>query len=333
MREKIKNGKWKYALALFAAAFFWGTTFAAQSIGADYVGPFTYLTIRSYIGTLFLLPFIFGKKLFQKRGNDTTETITGSCSYTETGAENCDDSRNPSDASDQTGHIQSFFTAHPLLTAGVCCGFLLFASSALQQYGIQYSTAANASFITAMYVVIVPLLALFGGKKPGVRIWISVVLCVIGLYLLCMKGGFTISYGDFFLLLCALGFSFQIMTINHFSTQVDGLKLAASEFFAEAVFATVCMLLFEHPDSENLIKAMPSILYAGIFSNGIAYTCQIIGQKHVNPTVASLIMCLESVFGTLSGWLILHETLTIRELSGCVVMFAAILLCTIPTKK
>ncbi|MCR5129448.1 MAG: DMT family transporter [Lachnospiraceae bacterium] len=302
-------------MALFAAAFFWGTTFAAQSIGADYVGPFTYLTIRSYIGTVFLLPFIFGKSLLEKRkpepsGQPATIAV-----------------------SDESSAKQSFFTAHPLLTAGVCCGFLLFASSALQQYGIQYSTAANASFITAMYVVIVPILSLFGGKKPGIRIWISVVLCVIGLYLLCMKGGLTISYGDFFLLLCALGFSFQIMTINHFSTRVDGLKLAASEFFAEAVFATVCMLLFEHPNAENLMKAMPSILYAGIFSNGIAYTCQILGQKHVNPTVASLIMCLESVFGTLSGWLILHEVLSAREVAGCIVMFAAILLCTIPSKK
>ena len=315
MSAKLRNGKWKYALALFAAAFFWGTTFAAQSIGADYVGPFTYLTIRSYIGTVFLLPFIFGKSLYKKRESEPSGQQATAAVSNESSAKH------------------SFFTAHPLLTAGVCCGFLLFASSALQQYGIQYSTAANASFITAMYVVIVPILSLFGGKKPGIRIWISVVLCVIGLYLLCMKGGLTISYGDFFLLLCALGFSFQIMTINHFSTRVDGLKLAASEFFAEAIFATVCMLLFEHPNAENLMKAMPSILYAGIFSNGIAYTCQILGQKHVNPTVASLIMCLESVFGTLSGWLILHEILSAREVAGCVVMFVAILLCTIPAKK
>ncbi|MCR5129444.1 MAG: DMT family transporter [Lachnospiraceae bacterium] len=317
MSAKLKNGKWKYALALLAAAFFWGTTFAAQSIGADYVGPFTYLTIRSYIGTVFLLPFIFGRSFFAKKKNpDTTENT-----------------EKPDPAALSKPTENGFLIRHSLLIAGVCCGFLLFASSALQQYGIQYSTAANASFITAMYVVIVPLLALFGGKKPGARTWISVVLCVIGLYLLCMKGGFSISYGDFFLLLCALGFSFQIMTINHFSTRVDGLKLAACEFFAEAVFATAGMLLFEHPDKAALMKAMPSILYAGIFSNGIAYTCQIIGQKHVNPTVASLIMCLESVFGTLSGWLILHEVLSIREISGCVVMFGAILLCTIPAKK
>ncbi len=296
----LKNRKFKYALALLAAAFFWGTTFAAQSIGADYVGPFTYLTIRSYIGTAFLLPFIFGRSVYAKGKN--TET--------------------PADTE-----------KHPLLTAGVCCGFFLFASSALQQYGIGYSTTANASFITAMYVVIVPLLSLFLGRKPGIRIWLSVILCVAGLYLLCMKDGFTLSYGDVFLLLCALGFSLQIMTINHFSPKVDGLKLSASQFFTVAILATVCMLLFEHPEKDALIKAMPSILYAGIFSNGIAYTCQIIGQKHVNPTVASLIMCLESVFGTLSGWLVLHEVLSIREISGCVVMFGAILLCTIPAKK
>lgn len=296
----LKNRKFKYALALLAAAFFWGTTFAAQSIGADYVGPFTYLTIRSYIGTAFLLPFIFGRSVYAK-GKNTEK---------------------PADTEKR-----------PLLTAGVCCGFFLFASSALQQYGIGYSTTANASFVTAMYVVIVPLLSLFLGRKPGVRVWISVILCVAGLYLLCMKEGFTLSYGDIFLLVCAFGFSLQIMTINHFSPKVDGLKLSASQFFTVAILATVCMLLFEHPEKDALIKAMPSILYAGIFSNGIAYTCQIIGQKHVNPTVASLIMCLESVFGTLSGWLVLHEVLSIREISGCVVMFGAILLCTIPAKN
>jgi drug/metabolite transporter (DMT)-like permease len=300
MNPIIRNRKFKYAPALLAAAFFWGTTFAAQSIGADYVGPFTYLTIRSYIGTAFLLPFIIGRSVYAKKKNVETSDTTDS---------------------------------KTLLTAGVCCGFFLFASSALQQYGIGYSTTANASFVTAMYVVIVPLLSLFLGRKPGVRVWISVILCVAGLYLLCMKEGFTLSYGDIFLLLCAFGFSLQIMTINHFSPKVDGLKLSASQFFTVAILATICMLLFEHPEKDALIKAMPSILYAGIFSNGIAYTCQIIGQKHVNPTVASLIMCLESVFGTLSGWLVLHEVLSIREISGCVVMFGAILLCTIPAKK
>ena len=279
------------------------------------MGPFTYLTIRSYIGTVFLLPFIFGRSFYANKKNPEKQENPAS---SKTG--------NPLSARDR------FFIRHPLLIAGICCGFFLFGSSALQQYGIGYSTTANASFITAMYVVIVPLLSLFLGRKPGIRIWISVALCVTGLYLLCMKDGFTLSYGDFFLLLCALGFSLQIMTINHFSPKVDGLKLAASEFFTVAILATVCMLLLEHPDRDALIKAMPSILYAGIFSNGIAYTCQIIGQKHVNPTVASLIMCLESVFGTLSGWLVLHEVLSIREIAGCVVMFGAILLCTIPAK-
>ena len=316
MNPIIKNRKLKYALALLAAAFFWGTTFAAQSIGADYVGPFTYLTIRSYIGTAFLLPFIFGRSVYAKGKNTKTPENTP-----------------PSKTGETASPKNSFFARHPLLTAGVCCGFFLFASSALQQYGIGYSTTANASFVTAMYVVIVPILSLFLGRKPGVRVWISVILCVAGLYLLCMKEGFTLSYGDIFLLLCAFGFSLQIMTINHFSPKVDGLKLSASQFFTVAILATICMLLFEHPEKDALVKAMPSILYAGIFSNGIAYTCQIIGQKHVNPTVASLIMCLESVFGTLSGWLVLHEVLSIREISGCVVMFGAILLCTIPAKK
>ncbi len=285
-------------LALFAAAFFWGTTFAAQSIGAEYVGPFTYLTIRSYIGTLFLLPFILLRSHFRKKSG-----------------------------------IPVGPGKHSLIKAGLCCGLFLFIASALQQYGIGYSSTANASFITAMYVVIVPVISLFFGKKPGTSLWISVVLCVVGLYLLCMTDSLKLSYGDFFLLLCAFGYTFQIMTINYFSPKVDGLKLSAAQFFTVAVISTVCMILFEKPDPALLYKALPTMIYAGIFSNGIAYTCQIIGQKRVKPTVASLIMCLESVFGTLSGYLILHERLTSRKILGCILMFAAIILCTIPSRN
>ncbi|MBR1471745.1 MAG: DMT family transporter [Lachnospiraceae bacterium] len=329
MNTETNRFPFKYALALLAAAFFWGTTFAAQSIGAGYVGPFTYLTVRSYIGTLFLLPFIFGRSLAEQSVPQAERSRRARLPKATFSSRAGADKENL--LSHKT-HKSGFLKRHPLMIAGACCGIFLFLSSALQQYGIAFSSTANASFITAMYVVIVPLLTLFTGKKPGGRIWFSVVLCVAGLYLLCMKDGFSISYGDFFLLLCAVGFSLQIMTVNHFSPRVDGLKLSASQFFTVALLSTVCMFCFERPDMSSLWQAMPSMLYAGIFSNGIAYTCQIIGQRHVNPTVASLIMCLESVFGTLSGWLVLHEQLSIKELAGCVLMFAAILLCTIPAR-
>ena len=306
MSENIKSGSAKYVIALFIAAFFWGTTFVAQSIGAKDVSAFTFLACRSYIGTLFLLPFIIfrDKKAMKKKP----------------------EAYNPEKTRERS-------RLH--LKAGAICGALLFLASFCQQYGIEYTTTAKASFITTLYVVIVPIFSIFIGKKPAAKIWIAVIFSVAGLYLLSISGSLKISLGDSFVMLCSVIFALQIMSVNHYSPKTDSLKLSCCMFMTVAVLATASMYIFEHPTFSSIYKALPAILYAGILSNGVAYTCQVIGQKGVNPTVASLIMCLESVFGALSGWVALHEGLSARELIGCVLMFTAILIAELklPTKN
>ncbi|MBR6258238.1 MAG: DMT family transporter [Lachnospiraceae bacterium] len=287
--------------ALLAAAFFWGTTFVAQNLGAGNVGTFTFLALRSILGTVIVSGIIAIRKTILSKEKESEETKK-----------------------------QSFSS---VLVAGICCGICLFLGSALQQYGIELyvqdndtAGTAKASFITSMYVVMVPVLSVFFKKKPGIKVWIAALICVAGLYLLCLSGGMRFTRGDIFELLCALGFSLQIMVVGHFSERVSSLMLSAMEFAATAVIATVCMFIFEKPDMASVGAAMPAILYAAVFSNSIAYTCQIYGQKRVKPAVASLIMCLESVFGVLSGWLILHENLSLRQVGGCMLIFAALLL-------
>ncbi len=333
------------ALALFAAAFFWGTTFVAQSLGAGNVGTFTFLTMRSFLGTALVVLVILIRNSIIRRGRSKkrTDTLTGG-SETDTKA-GADITTGESDMNagadtvsgeNRAGAVFPASTGRDVFVAGVCCGLCLFFASALQQYGIglyvldgDNGGTAKSSFITAMYVVIVPLLSIFRGKKPEARIWGAVLLCVIGLYLLCLGDGLNFSRGDLFEILCALGFSVQIMTVDHFSGKVDGLALSATEFFTTGVASLLCMLLFERPDFVSIQKAMPAILYAAVFSNSIAYTCQIYGQKGVKPALASMIMCLESVFGVLSGVIILHEELGSRQIIGCALMFAALLLAEI----
>lgn len=321
-RERItglekQETKVSSALALFAAAFFWGTTFVAQSLGAGNVGTFTFLTLRSFLGTALVL-LVIGIRTVLLRGKARSVKESG-------------EDKTAGKAVDQ-GKVQTN-VGRDVLVAGACCGLCLFLASALQQYGIGLYVidadpggTAKSSFITAMYVVIVPVLSIFRGKRPEARIWGAVALCVAGLYLLCLSGGLRFSRGDIFEILCALGFSVQIMTVDRFSRRVDGLKLSAAEFFTTGVASLIGMLLFEHPEIGAVQKAMPAILYAAVFSNSIAYTCQIYGQKGVRPALASMIMCLESVVGVLSGVIVLHETLGGRQILGCVLMFAALLL-------
>ncbi|MCR5147375.1 MAG: DMT family transporter [Eubacterium sp.] len=304
--QKNTESSPKHVTALFVAAFFWGTTFVAQSIGSKNVDAFTYLTCRSYIGTLFLLPFIFfrDKAASQKNPeNYTPEKKKAS----------------------RKNHAK----------AGIICGFFLFAASFSQQYGIAFTTTAKASFITTMYVVIVPVLSIFIGKKPSARIWIAVLFSVSGLYFLSIKGALQISLGDGMVMLCSVLFALEIMSVNHFTSKTDSLKLSCCMFFTVAILSTISMFIFENPTLTGIGKALPAILYAGIFSNGVAYTCQVIGQKGVSPSIASLIMCLESVFGALSGCIIQGERLSGRELLGCVLMFTAVLIAEVklPQRK
>lgn len=292
-----------HTFLLLLTAFLWGTTFVAQRTGAELVGPFTFLAMRSWIAVLFLTPVIpLMDRLYARRGMAD---------------------RKPRSGPDRL----------LLLKGGILCGMMLGAASAAQQIGIGYTTASKAGFITALYVVLVPLLSIFLNKRPSPQIWACVLLALFGLYLLCMKtGSITLQLGDAWVLSCAFLFAVQILILSHYSPLLDPVRLSRMQFLVVAVLSTIFMFLFEHPTAENIRLGLPAILYAGIFSSGIAYTLQIIGQAGVNPTVASLVMSLESVFSAISGWLILHERMSVRELAGALLMFLAILFAQIEMK-
>ena len=301
---------------LLLCAMIWGFAFSAQSIGAEYVGPWTFLAARAWIGVATLLVFIGIRKLIVVR------TDEGRLAY--------------EDAHSAPGAAGGgrYDDLRPVIIAGAAAGVLLCLASVLQQAGIAYTTVAKSSFITAMYVVIVPLISMLSGNKPGGKIWAAVGLSVAGLYLLSFAGGpESVNTGDLMTLGCAFLFSLQIICINHFVNRLDGLLLSCSEFFFEALVATAGMLLFEKPSISALLPAMTAVLYAGVMSNGVAYTLQIIGQRDFDPTVASLCMCMESVFGVLGGFILLGQTLSAREIAGCALMFFSLLTAELPVKK
>ena len=297
MEKKLdKRGELLHTLALLVCAAIWGSAFVAQSVGAEYVGAFTFLAVRNWIAVVFLIPVIFVRDtILKKRGRPSVRPAN---------------------------RTQRRF----LLMGGAACGFFLCAASAFQQVGILYTTTAKAGFITALYVVIVPILSVFFGKSVKSRIWMCVALAVLGLYLLCMRGELSLSFGDGVVLVCAFLFACQIMTVDYFAPQVDTVRLSQTQFLVTALLSTVCMLLFEDLSTDSLIRALPSIAYAGVMSSGVAYTLQIIGQQNLNPAIASITMSLESVFAALAGWIVLGQSMTVRELAGCVLMFAAIIL-------
>ena len=297
MEKKLdKRGELLHTLALLVCAAIWGSAFVAQSVGAEYVGAFTFLAVRNWIAVVFLIPVIFVRDtILKKRGRPSVRPANRT-------QRRC------------------------LLTGGAACGFFLCAASAFQQVGIRYTTTAKAGFITALYVVIVPILSVFFGKSVKSRIWMCVALAVLGLYLLCMRGELSLSFGDGVVLVCAFLFACQIMTVDYFAPQVDTVRLSQTQFLVTALLSTVCMLLFEDLSTDSLIRALPSIAYAGVMSSGVAYTLQIIGQQNLNPAIASITMSLESVFAALAGWIVLGQSMSFRELAGCVLMFAAIIL-------
>ena len=289
----------KNAFMLILTAFIWGTAFVAQSVGMDYLGPFTFNGVRSLIGGVALIPCIW---ILQKL-NDKSDPVT--------------EERNRKD----------------LLIGGISCGVLLFAASSLQQVGIQYTTAGKAGFITAFYIVFVPVLGIFLGKKTGWKVWTAVILALAGLYFLCITEKFTIGKGDIFLFACALVFSLHILVIDYFSPKVEGVKMSCVQFLVCGIISLPFMFLLEIPKMGAIVDAAWPLLYAGVLSCGVAYTLQIIGQKNVNPAIASLILSLESCFSVLAGWVILGEKLSVRESIGCILMFAAIILAQLPDKK
>ena len=288
---RVKNG-----VMLFLTAFIWGTAFVAQSVGMDYLEPFTFNGVRSLIGGIALLPCIW---LLHKLNGESKK--------------------------EESGKV--------LLIGGLACGVLLFAASSLQQIGLKYTTAGKAGFITAFYIVIVPVLGIFLHKKIGWKIWLAVVLALAGLYFLCITESFSIGKGDVLIFLCALIFAVHILVIDYFSPKVDGVKMSCIQFLVCGILSLPFMFTIETPKAAAMTAAWMPLLYAGVLSCGVAYTLQILGQKNVNPAVASLILSLESCFSVLSGWIVMGERLSLRESAGCVLMFAAIILAQLPDKK
>ncbi len=298
----------RQSLILFLTAGIWGLGFIAQSVGMDYVEPFTFTAARNILAFLVLIPYIIiADKKTQK--NDTG--VINNKSFMNKISDN-----------------------KTVIIGGICCGVCLFAASSLQQFGVKYTTVGKAGFITAMYMVLVPIFGIFLHKKAGLKVWAAVALAALGMYLLCItKGEFRLQFGDSLVFACAVGFTFHILTIDHFSPKADGVKLSCIQFFVCFILAGACALIFEKPSMQAVFAAGVPILYAGVFSSGVAYTLQIIGQKGMNPTVASLILSLESVVSVLAGWLILGQTLSKREIYGCILAFAAIILVQLPDRK
>jgi len=294
--------KMKGNLLLLLTAIIWGSSFVSQSVGMDSVEPFAFNGIRTLLGAVVLLPVVLaGDKL------------------------------NPPQYPNEEAKKES---RKNLWKGGITCGIFLCIASNFQQFGILDTTAGKSGFITALYVVLVPILSfLFFRQKIAPKLWIGVGLAVVGLYLLCMAESFSLGKGDLLTMVCALFFAFHILVIDRYSPLVNGVKLSCLQFFVSGTLSVICMFLFESPALSNILSAAPSILYSGVLSCGVAYTLQIVGQKHTDPTVASIIMCLESVFAVLSGWLILHEVLSAREAIGCILMFTAIILTQLPDKK
>ena len=291
------------SLLLFLAAFIWGVAFVAQSVGMDYMGPFTFNGARSLIGGTVLLPLIAYRE--RKRGPQ-------------------EEPENPEKTKAER---------RVTLIGGLCCGLALCSASMLQQLGIQYTSVGKAGFITTLYIVIVPILGLFFRKKVRKIVWIGAFLAAIGMYLLCVGGSFRMNRGDVLVFFCAILFSIHILVVDYFSPKADGVKLSCIQFYVSGVLCMAEAFLLETPSWSALLAGIVPLLYAGVMSCGVAYTLQIIGQRDMDPTVASLILSLESVISVLAGWVLLGQSLSPRELAGCALVFTAVILVQLPSGK
>lgn len=294
MKNKLRG-----SVCLITAVLIWGSAFIAQSVAMNSLGPFTFLFFRNALAILFLIPLAFVFDL-------------GKCTVQESARK----------------------WANPRLwKAGLPCGLALFCAASFQQVGLVYTDAGKAGFITAMYIVVVPLLGFFVKRKPAKSALVSVVLAVAGLYLLSAVGVSRINKGDLLLMGCAVCYAFQIMGVELFGEGLDGIRLNCVQVLVTFVLSAVCMAAMETFRMADVYAAMGAIAYAGILSTGVAFTLQIVGQKDLEPTAASIIMSMESVVAVICGALILKETMTAWEISGCVLMFIALLISQLPEKR
>ncbi len=286
---------------LMLTALIWGTAFVAQSVGMDYLGPCAFTAVRNFIGCVALLPVI------------------ALASRLRSGAQ-------PEEAAPAPGK-------KALFGWGAACGLLLGGATLLQQAGMQTASAGKAGFLTALYIVIVPVLGIFLGRRPGLKVWMGVVLALVGAYLLSVKGGAGIASGDLLVIASAVVFSLHILVIDSVPAGMDGVRLSCVQFLVAGAFALVLALFLETFTWRDILSAWVPLLYTGVVSSGVGYTLQILGQRTVNPTVACLILSLESVFAALAGWAILGQALSLRELFGCALVFVAVILAQLPRKK
>ena len=290
----MSNKSLRGSLLLLLGSMIWGAAFVAQRVGMDHVGPFTFNGIRMLLAWLVMIPVT----ALMEHKNKNTPGYTAP------------------DPKDQR-------------LSGVICGVLLFIASSLQQMGLVSTTAGKAGFITALYVVLVPVAAWFLFRKnPGKVIWLGVLIAVGALWLLCMPedGGFVLQSGDLLVLGCAVCFTFQILCVDHYAARVSGVKLARDEFLVTGGLSMLIAVATEPISWEGVREALIPILYAGIMSGAVGYTLQVLGQRDTDPTVASLLMCMEAVFAVLTGVLLIGEKMTVRETVGCVLMFCAVIL-------
>lgn len=279
------------------AAFIWGSAFVAQGVGADTLPPFTFSAVRSWIGVAFLLVLSAGVS-----------------------------KRTPVPAEQRPAYRRN------LLVGGLACGTMLAIATNLQQVGMADTDPGKAGFITSLYVVLVPIFGLFCNRRAPVTVWVGIGIALVGLYLLCITDGFSMAPSDGVILLCAVFFTFQILFIDRFSPRVNGIHLSCVQLAVSATISTVLMFVFEQPNMTAILDCWLPLVYVGVFSSGIAYTLQTVSLKNSNPTVVTLLLSLESVFSVLTGWLILGDTLSLREGIGCVLMFGAVTLANLPTK-
>ncbi len=293
------NKQLQGSLSLLAATVIWGFAFIAQSVGMERIGPFTFQAIRCLLAVLFLIPSSFVLEV-------------GKCAFRESAAK---------------------WTDPRLWKSGLICGSALFVAASLQQIGLVTADAGKAGFITAMYIILVPLLGLLKGQRVTLPTWMAVGLAVAGLYLLSYTGQGGIETGDLCLTGCALAFAVQIRFVDRFAPALDGLRLNCVQALVVTLFSLPFVAFTETVDPASVLGCWESLVFAGVLSMGLAYTLQIVGQKHLSPTPASLIMSLESVFAALGSWWILHQTMTGKELLGCALVFAAVLISQLPARK
>lgn len=293
----MKSASLRSSFLLFLAAFIWGVAFVAQSVGMDYMGPFSFNGGRFLLGSMVLMPIVAVRRTKDKKKN----VERASWKIT--------------------------------ITGGICCGLALCAAALCQQIGIQYTTVGKAGFITTLYIIIVPIMGIFLKKRVPGKVWIGAVIAAAGMYLLCMSEKLALGKGDTYVFICAILFSVHILVIDYFSPKADGIELSCIQFLTAGVIASIGAFILEQPTISNFVAGIIPLAYAGILSSGVAYTLQVIGQKDLDPTIASLILSLESVVSMLAGWVLLGQALTGRELFGCMLVFAAVILVQLPDVK